>query len=98
MFNEEPFTIKSRGRCYTNAEQRSHLETTTNKHGRGTDLLVNATCMDRSPPWGIYAQSAVFITTMGYYGEITIPKQIREQLGVSEGDPLRLTCSARADS
>lgn len=91
MIEHEPFVVQSRGRLYTDRRLRSKIGVSDMPYGRGTEVAVGVVSVDRSPAWGTYSQSGTFSTELGYYGEITIPADVRNALDVDVGDGVRVS-------
>lgn len=97
MIEDTPKEVGSRGRLYTNERDRRELgideSNVVGKYGKDTPVTVKVAVVDRGPSWGKKAKTVVFQTELGSYGEITIPKDVRDFLGVEEGDHVRLHAS-----
>jgi len=91
MLDRVPETLQSRGRIYTSERQRRKIDATDKPYGRGTPIDVGVIVTDKSPEWGSLGTMATFDTELGYYGEITIPQEVRQSLGLAEGDNCLLT-------
>jgi len=91
MLEHAPLRVQSRYRCYTDERQRDAIDTLDEPYGRGTPLTVGIVATDRSPEWGTYGQMASFPSTLGYYGEISIPAQVVETLSLSVGEMVTVT-------
>jgi len=91
MLERVPETLQSRGRIYTSERQRRRLNATDTPYGRGTNVDVGVIVSDRSPEWGSLGKMATYSDELGYYGEIAVPKVVRRELGLAEGDDCLLT-------
>lgn len=91
MLESTPMTVGTRGRLYTTDADRDAIDVNPTPYGRGTPIQVGVVTVDRSPEWGTYAETAMFSTTLGYYGSFTIPSEVREKCDIAVGDSIRVT-------
>jgi hypothetical protein len=87
----EPMTVQSRGRLYTTEQHRDDIQASSEQYGKGTPVTVELLSVDRSRDWGVYAETAVFTDSLGYYGEVSIPPEVRDELELDVGDSVRVT-------
>jgi len=87
---EEPMTVASRGRLYTTGDIRRRLGCNDENAGRGAAVTVKIDDVDRRDEW-IHVETAVFPATLATDGVIRIPSEVRDELGLSTGDSVRVS-------
>lgn len=97
MLSNNPMTVQSRGRLYTDSRERRQFVTNDNEYGHGTEVMVHIELVERGHDWGMYTESIGFPTTLQSDGAIQIPAKAREKVGLSEGDDVRVMIKSFED-
>jgi len=86
--DNQPMELRSKNRLYTTADQRQRLGIDF-KYGRDTKVAVVVSDVQRNEGYTV-VQTAAFETQLRYYGEIGVPQEVVDELGLEVGDNLRV--------
>jgi len=86
--DNQPMELRSKNRLYTTSDQRQRLGIDF-KYGRGIEVAVVVSDVQRNEGYTI-VHTVAFETQLRYYGEIGVPQEVVDEIGLEVGDDLRV--------
>lgn len=91
VIENQPMEVASRGRLYLSQHQRRRLGLNGPENGRGANVTAVISVVDRVHDDFVHVNTAAFNATVVTDGVVRIPQDVRDRLGVQDGDNLRVS-------